>query len=49
MAKKKKANIMLDLLRQTRDRTWVMKPITQVVPNRKKEKSRKACRGKVVD
>jgi len=28
-------------------KTWAIKPTTQVVPNKKKADSKKACRGKV--
>jgi uncharacterized protein (UPF0335 family) len=39
----------LDLYRQTKSREWEIKPITKVVPNKKKAKSKKFCRQKVAE
>lgn len=51
MAKKRKtkAQELADAMARTRERTWVIKPITQVIPNKKAKQSKKACRGKVVE
>lgn len=49
MAKKKKkdSSINLDNYKKTRTRAWLIKPITQVVPNRKAKNNKAWCRGKV--
>ncbi|MEK5036227.1 hypothetical protein MKY96_32780 [Paenibacillus sp. FSL R7-0302] len=44
------STINLELYRKTRSRSWgAIKPVTQVVPDKKKKNSKKACRSKVVE
>jgi hypothetical protein len=51
MAKRVKSvsDLTLELVRKTRDRTWVINPVAKIIPNKKAVRNRKACRGKVVD
>jgi hypothetical protein len=49
MSKKKSVkDSAIKLMRQSRDRTSLINPVTKIVPNKKKKNSKKACRGKVV-
>jgi hypothetical protein len=43
---KKISSLTLNLYRQTRSRTWVVNPVTQVVTSKKKKNNRNACRTK---
>lgn len=52
MAKKKRkvqneSTVNLELYRKTRNRVWSIKPITQVVPNKRAKRNKEACRRKV--
>lgn len=44
---KNETTVNLELYRKTRNRVWGIKPVTQIVPNKKARQRKQACRRKV--